>query len=262
VRGNATKARESGRRPIPVQRVLQLGQIGAQVIPEGHSPGGRGFASAAWLCPAVRPARCWPRGALTTQPKPRSCSPAGSSPTRSATFTPRSHRAAVQDKERAAGPELRLTAYPAVLRIKVFDTDPQPPRPRIPDELDESGFGFVLARALAGDWGSYPAATGKAVWADVPIHRPPGQAHISAETGGHRSPNSNVSSGALTPAPGDPGGRTARHSPASPPRHSHPAHPAQNPAALTTPAARPLAGGRCLHPFIASFPSFAGRQPH
>ena len=110
--------------------------------------------------------------------------------------TKESPRAAVQDKERAAGPELRLTAYPAVLRIEVFDTDPQPPRPRTPDELDESGFGFVLVRALAGDWGSYPAATGKAVWADVPIHRPPGQAHISAETGGHRSPNSNVSSGA------------------------------------------------------------------
>jgi len=110
--------------------------------------------------------------------------------------TKKAPRAAVQDEVRPTGPELRLTAYPGVLRIEVFDADPQPPRPRTPGELDESGFGFVLVRALAGDWGSYPAATGKAAWADVPIRRPPEQAHISAETGGHRSPNSNVSSGA------------------------------------------------------------------
>src|SRR5260370_15970122 len=129
--------------------------------------------------------------------------------------TKESPRAAVQDEERAAGPELRLTASPAVLRIEVVDTDPQPPQPRTPGDLDESGFGFVLVRALAADWGSYPAATGKAVWADVPIRRPPEQAHISAEAGGHRSPNSDVSSGALTPAPGDPGRRTRRQRPSA-----------------------------------------------
>jgi serine/threonine-protein kinase RsbW len=92
-------------------------------------------------------------------------------------------RAAVQKKERVAGPELRLTVSPGLLRIEVFDTDPRPPQPRCPDELDESGFGFVLVGALADDWGTYPTATGKAVWADVPIRRPPEQSRISAEAG-------------------------------------------------------------------------------
>jgi hypothetical protein len=52
-------------------------------------------------------------------------------------------RAAVQDKERPAGPQLRLTASPAVLRVEVFDTDPQPPQPRIPTGL-EGGHRFRL----------------------------------------------------------------------------------------------------------------------
>ena len=65
--------------------------------------------------------------------------------------------------------ELRLEASAARLRIEVLDSDPRPPQPRTPAELDESGFGFILVEALADKWGVRPTAVGKAVWAELDI---------------------------------------------------------------------------------------------
>jgi hypothetical protein len=53
------------------------------------------------------------------------------------------------------------------LLIEVHDADPRPPRPRRPAGLDDSGFGFVLMDAMAGEWGVHETATGKAVWAEL-----------------------------------------------------------------------------------------------
>jgi anti-sigma regulatory factor (Ser/Thr protein kinase) len=55
------------------------------------------------------------------------------------------------------GLRLRLRADICWLRIEVFDTDPEVPRPRTPAEGDESGFGFVLIDALAARWGVHQA---------------------------------------------------------------------------------------------------------
>ena len=65
--------------------------------------------------------------------------------------------------------ELGLETYGTWLRIEVLDADPQPPEPRTPDTLDESGFGFVLIEALADKWGVRPITAGKAVWAELDI---------------------------------------------------------------------------------------------
>lgn len=62
---------------------------------------------------------------------------------------------------------LDLLAAPAWLRIEVQDTDRSWPQPRIPDDFDESGFGFVLVDALAGKWGVRETEEGKAVWAEL-----------------------------------------------------------------------------------------------
>jgi anti-sigma regulatory factor (Ser/Thr protein kinase) len=58
------------------------------------------------------------------------------------------------------------------LRIEVQDADPRWPKPRVPDRLDESGFGLVLVDALAGNWGVRQTATGKAVWAELDTRFP------------------------------------------------------------------------------------------
>ena len=62
---------------------------------------------------------------------------------------------------------LDLVAAPTWLRIEVHDTDRRWPQPRIPDDFDESGFGFVLVDALAGKWGVRDVEGGKAVWAEL-----------------------------------------------------------------------------------------------
>jgi anti-sigma regulatory factor (Ser/Thr protein kinase) len=122
-------------------------------------------------------------------------------------------RAAVQEKERAAGPELQLTVSPGLLRIEVFDTDPRPPQPRTPDELDESGFGFVLVGALADGWGTYLTATGKAVWADVPIRRSSEQSRTCAEAGERRSLDPGAGGTTVNAAAASPASRTRRQRP-------------------------------------------------
>ena len=55
------------------------------------------------------------------------------------------------------------------LLIEVQDADPHWPQPRTPDGFDESGFGFVLVDALAGNWGVRETEGGKAVWAELDI---------------------------------------------------------------------------------------------
>ena len=63
--------------------------------------------------------------------------------------------------------ELRLEACGTCLRVEVLDANPNPPMPRTPGALDESGFGFVLIEALADKWGVRETATGKGVWVEL-----------------------------------------------------------------------------------------------
>jgi anti-sigma regulatory factor (Ser/Thr protein kinase) len=69
---------------------------------------------------------------------------------------------------------LRLEIAGTLLRLEVQDADPRWPQRRTPARLDESGFGFVLMDALAGEWGVRETATGKTVWAELDI-RPGGE---------------------------------------------------------------------------------------
>ena len=62
---------------------------------------------------------------------------------------------------------LRLETTAGGLRIEVHDGDSRWPQPGTPDDLDESGFGFVLVAALASTWGVTDLAVGKAVWAEL-----------------------------------------------------------------------------------------------
>jgi len=81
--------------------------------------------------------------------------------------------------------ELDLHATRAWLRIEIQDRDRQWPRPRVLNELSESGFGFVLIDALAAKWGVRETETGKAVWAELDIQpgSGPGQAAIARPAG-------------------------------------------------------------------------------
>jgi anti-sigma regulatory factor (Ser/Thr protein kinase) len=64
----------------------------------------------------------------------------------------------------------RLRVSARVLRIEIWDNDPRLPVPAMPAALDEGGRGLMLVAALATAWGHHPSASGKAVWAEVPIH--------------------------------------------------------------------------------------------
>ena len=81
--------------------------------------------------------------------------------------------------------ELDLHATLAWLRIEIQDRDRQWPRPRVVNELSESGFGFVLIDALAAKWGVRETETGKAVWAELDIQpgSGPGRAAIARPAG-------------------------------------------------------------------------------
>jgi len=81
--------------------------------------------------------------------------------------------------------ELDLHATRACLRIEIQDRDRQWPRPRVVNELSESGFGFVLIDALAAKWGVRETETGKAVWAELDIQpgSGPGQAAMARPAG-------------------------------------------------------------------------------
>jgi anti-sigma regulatory factor (Ser/Thr protein kinase) len=125
--------------------------------------------------------------------------------------------------------ELRSAGGGDLLRIEVIDSDPTAPQVRVPNGQNGGGFGLVLVEALADGWGVRPIDDGKAVWFELRT-APPSSAAIppaagaetrdrignhegarvplGSEAGEYRSPNTNVSSSALTPAPGNPGGRT------------------------------------------------------
>lgn len=75
----------------------------------------------------------------------------------------------------AAATVLRLEYSGNWLRIEVHDASPHGPQPRIPDWLDESGFGLMLVDALAAKWGVQQTIAGKAVWAELDA-RPGGAA--------------------------------------------------------------------------------------
>ncbi len=75
----------------------------------------------------------------------------------------------------AAATVLRLEYCGSWLRIEVHDASPDGPEPRIPDWLDESGFGLMLVDALATKWGAQQTSHGKAVWAELDA-RPGGAA--------------------------------------------------------------------------------------
>ena len=63
--------------------------------------------------------------------------------------------------------ELRVVPSGTTLRIEILDGDPHPPVPRVPGELDGSGYGFVLVEAFADDWGVSLTGTGKSVWIEL-----------------------------------------------------------------------------------------------
>ncbi len=65
--------------------------------------------------------------------------------------------------------EVGLEACGTCLRVEVLDANPDPPLPRAPAALDESGFGFALIEALADKWGVRETATGKGVRRHVVI---------------------------------------------------------------------------------------------
>jgi anti-sigma regulatory factor (Ser/Thr protein kinase) len=75
-------------------------------------------------------------------------------------------------RTRALAMALCLNLEVASLLIEVHDTDPHEPRPRTPETLDESGFGFVLIEALAGKWGVRQTEIGKAVWVELDVRQP------------------------------------------------------------------------------------------
>ena len=68
-----------------------------------------------------------------------------------------------------SSPELHLHAGSTWLRIEVHDPDPRRPQPRNPDGLDEAGRGLLLIEAITDQWGAYRTATGKVVWATLPL---------------------------------------------------------------------------------------------
>jgi serine/threonine-protein kinase RsbW len=71
-----------------------------------------------------------------------------------------------------SGLALYLENHGAWLRIEVHDADVRGPEPRLPDVLDESGFGYVIVNALADAWGVRETAAGKAVWAELDTGQP------------------------------------------------------------------------------------------
>ena len=75
-------------------------------------------------------------------------------------------------RARALAMALYLDLEVSSLLIEVHDTDPHEPRPRTPGTLDESGFGFVLIEALAGNWGVRQTEIGKAVWVELDAGQP------------------------------------------------------------------------------------------
>lgn len=60
------------------------------------------------------------------------------------------------------------------LRMEVEDDDPRLPVPDRagPDEHSDGGRGLMILAAIADDWGAFPTAAGKVVWAEFDRNRP------------------------------------------------------------------------------------------
>ena len=79
--------------------------------------------------------------------------------------TPSGNPASPGSPDGATAVVLSITAGDGRLRVDVYDSSPLPPVPR--DRVSpyaESGRGLRLVDCLASGWGSYPTATGKAVY--------------------------------------------------------------------------------------------------
>lgn len=53
------------------------------------------------------------------------------------------------------------------VRVEVYDSSPEVPRPRTPSDEDTGGRGLILVEALAEAWGMAPTLEGKQVWFEV-----------------------------------------------------------------------------------------------
>jgi hypothetical protein len=87
---------------------------------------------------------------------------------------------------------LRLEAAQSTLRIEVEDADPRWALVRRPLGLDETGFGFVLIRAVTRKWGVRDTAAGKAIWAELATS-PGGEAITTSDDGLSQAPQRRTS---------------------------------------------------------------------
>ena len=67
------------------------------------------------------------------------------------------------------GAALELALSDAGIRVAVVDCSPDVPRPRTALDDDESGRGLQLVSELSATWGVEPHASGKRVFAVVPV---------------------------------------------------------------------------------------------
>lgn len=66
--------------------------------------------------------------------------------------------------------ELSVAVTPSHVRIEVTDSgDAQPLPVRRPAATSQSGRGLLIVDSIAASWGVSPEATGKTVWAEVPV---------------------------------------------------------------------------------------------
>ncbi len=64
--------------------------------------------------------------------------------------------------------DLVVVADHPMARVEVYDADPSPPRPRVPDPYATTGRGIHVVEALAEAWGvEQVPGDGKCVWFEV-----------------------------------------------------------------------------------------------
>lgn len=68
----------------------------------------------------------------------------------------------------------------AAVTVRITDGSPALPRQRSTDDADTGGRGLAIVGAMSTDWGVERTATGKQVWARVPVTRTNGCSAASA----------------------------------------------------------------------------------